>query len=133
MNPRDGVVAVFLLSWGCIQISAEDVTAGNGKTIKELRETVSELVARVDALEKQLAQTQVGSVAPDFAISVAKSPYRDGERRPHFQPLPAGRWHNGVDEGMRMDAIEHKIRWQRATSNRRPFGLPDDMPNSYRR
>jgi len=101
------------------------------KTIVELQLTVAELVARVEALEKQLAKSQAGSVAPDFALSVTKLRTEGSETRPRYQLTPAAHRLNGVDEGMRIDAIEHGIRWKRATSINHTFGLPDDMPKPY--
>lgn len=125
--------AFFACSWGCGQTIAQERVEVEPPTVEALSKTVSELTARIEALEELLFKMQSNGVAPEFerAIQQLKELPNDKRAQPkqvRQRGFYNGIWLNGVDAGMMIDAFEHGIRWREAVPSNGTIGLPQSVP-----
>ncbi len=100
-----------LVCWSVLTLPAfcQEAPPAEGDSLRQeiakLRQLVGELVERIDSLERQVAQQR-----PDvhFLLS-AQWQLGEADGEPPTEPRLM---FSGVEAGMMIDAIEHRMRWQ---------------------
>ncbi len=116
MSSKRAVVGA-LVCWGALTLPAfcQEVLPAQADSLRQeiakLRQLVAELVERIDSLERQVAEQRPNV---HFRTPAKWQPgASDGEPQTEHHEI-----FGGTHEGMMIDAIQHRMRWQRRMHNR---------------